>query len=343
MHSSPTLDFKNYPTHLILFLLNALNDLGVPLEPALRGSDINYDEILDEKNKVSGKQILTVIRNIAEFSPEAAFVTGNYFHISSCGIYGFAMLSSPTREDIVNIVIKYHPLIDPLISMEHEFGNDYSSWKLSLNFACAPSDPVYRFILELKLFCFYKIILALYGDGTKINKIKLSYQEPDNYLSYQKIFGCDILFNQDINEIILLNKNSLEIRPGSDAITHKTMLELCEQELQKMKNHVNVEGRVLALLAKYHRKFPGIEEVSTILGMHVRTLRRRLAAEGTAFSTIFAKHRMELAMSHLRSGNLSSSEIAVILGYSDAANFRRAFISWAGITPRAFRSFHCTS
>jgi AraC-like DNA-binding protein len=39
----------------------------------------------------------------------------------------------------------------------------------------------------------------------------------------------------------------------------------------------------------------------------------------------------------LRDPARSIDEIAARLGYSDAANFTRAFRRWTGMTPRAFR------
>ncbi len=44
-----------------------------------------------------------------------------------------------------------------------------------------------------------------------------------------------------------------------------------------------------------------------------------------------------LALEHLKSGRLSIQEIAFLLGYSDVANFRRAFKRWEGVAPSEVR------
>ena len=44
-----------------------------------------------------------------------------------------------------------------------------------------------------------------------------------------------------------------------------------------------------------------------------------------------------LALEHLKSGRLSIQEIAFLLGYSDVANFRRAFKRWEGVAPSGVR------
>ena len=44
-----------------------------------------------------------------------------------------------------------------------------------------------------------------------------------------------------------------------------------------------------------------------------------------------------LAVRHLQNGKLSIQEIAFNLGYSDLANFRRAFKRWEKIAPPEYR------
>jgi len=73
------------------------------------------------------------------------------------------------------------------------------------------------------------------------------------------------------------------------------------------------------------------------LGMNVRTLQWRLKEEGTIFSEIVERQRIELAKGELRRGLASIHEIAVMLGYSEQASFGRAFKRWTGLNPRAYR------
>jgi AraC-like DNA-binding protein len=59
--------------------------------------------------------------------------------------------------------------------------------------------------------------------------------------------------------------------------------------------------------------------------------------EGTSFKAILEEVRHMLAMRYLQSGKLSIQEIAFTLGYSDLANFRRAFKRWEKIAPSEYR------
>lgn len=80
-----------------------------------------------------------------------------------------------------------------------------------------------------------------------------------------------------------------------------------------------------------------IEQVAFFTGMSRRTLQRRLAESGQGYSRLVAE--MRLARAVTLTGNRSSRfvDVARELGYSDAANFSRAFRRWTGVSPSQFR------
>lgn len=63
-------------------------------------------------------------------------------------------------------------------------------------------------------------------------------------------------------------------------------------------------------------------------------------AEGSSYRAILDELRRESEVEHLTSGDASLEEVAYILGYSDPANFRRAFKRWTGTLPGRYRAAH---
>ena len=80
-----------------------------------------------------------------------------------------------------------------------------------------------------------------------------------------------------------------------------------------------------------------VNQAAELAGMSVRSLQRRLATEGLAFSEIVEEIRAELATEMLETTDRSVNEIANELGYSSRSNFSRAFQRWTGKTPAEFR------
>jgi AraC-like DNA-binding protein len=101
----------------------------------------------------------------------------------------------------------------------------------------------------------------------------------------------------------------------------------------------STSGAVCQLIQAYvDDRWLTIEEASDALGMHPRTLQRRLAAEDKTFSAILEETRAEAAGRLLENTDASVTEIARRVGYSNSSNFNRAFRRWAAVLPSEFRA-----
>ena len=79
------------------------------------------------------------------------------------------------------------------------------------------------------------------------------------------------------------------------------------------------------------------EAVAEQLGMSVRSLRRRLAEEGTSFGKVLDRLRNRLALRYLEDEHASLKQIAWLLGYSEPGAFNHAFQRWFGTSPGGVR------
>ncbi|MCX4242536.1 AraC family transcriptional regulator ligand-binding domain-containing protein [Paraliomyxa miuraensis] len=89
------------------------------------------------------------------------------------------------------------------------------------------------------------------------------------------------------------------------------------------------------LLAAGARASVGQDQAAAALGQSPRSLRRRLADEGTSFQAVVDQVRRNLAEAWLAVPGTPVAAVAEALGYADAAAFRRAFRRWTGTSPAA--------
>lgn len=80
-----------------------------------------------------------------------------------------------------------------------------------------------------------------------------------------------------------------------------------------------------------------VQRVAASLDQPVRTLQRRLAAEGTSIKEVLAQARLAGAQRLLRETELSVTEIGWMTGFSDTAHFSRRFRETLGTSPSAWR------
>jgi AraC-like DNA-binding protein len=76
------------------------------------------------------------------------------------------------------------------------------------------------------------------------------------------------------------------------------------------------------------------------MNMSTRNLQRRLHQEGASFKMLLEKTRKDLSHQYIKNSNLSINEITFMLGFSEPANFTRAFKRWTDHSPSEYRLTH---
>lgn len=154
------------------------------------------------------------------------------------------------------------------------------------------------------------------------------------------LFDCPIRFGQAENSLVF-HSACLErpvIRKSADLNkllrTFPFDLMLGAQEQRPLSEHIYIT----MMNAHLHtRVMPSVDQVARQFGISSWTLRRRLAEEGAAYSSIRKKCQLNLATEFLSRADMTIDEIADIANFSDASAFRRAFQQWTGSSPSAYR------
>jgi AraC-like DNA-binding protein len=77
--------------------------------------------------------------------------------------------------------------------------------------------------------------------------------------------------------------------------------------------------------------------VAAMLGMHPRTLQRRLREEGASFETIKDDVRRDIALRYLKQPAIPLTRVAELLGYSSTSVLSRSCYRWFSASPRQLR------
>ncbi len=170
-------------------------------------------------------------------------------------------------------------------------------------------------------------------------RVRFAHQRQSGVETLNQFFGCRVQFGCDENEIAFKASDTRVPLLTADDNLQRALLEICENTLANLPQRPNsvsrkVERLITAGLASgtAHQ-----DKIAAELGMSPRTLARRLAEEGTSFATLITDLRAALARDYLRNSNLPLTEIAFLLGYTDASSFSTAFRRWFKTTPREYR------
>jgi AraC-like DNA-binding protein len=107
--------------------------------------------------------------------------------------------------------------------------------------------------------------------------------------------------------------------------------------MEDLQLHVGVVGKVREVLLLNLARRARFDDVARRMQMSPRTLRRKLREENRTFREILDELRMQMATKYLSNTDLTIKEIALALGFSEAANFGHAFRRWTKRAPNELR------
>lgn len=153
-----------------------------------------------------------------------------------------------------------------------------------------------------------------------------------------KIVQAPIIYGGTTNAIRFPAKYLDAPFTSNHAYEPEAISDLCAQLTKKERDTPIAQRTRLLIFSHMTQGSVSQTHIAKVLGLSSRTLRRRLAAEGQSFQGLLDLCRMQSAVLDLRTrDNISLSEMAIKLGYTEHSTFSRAFARWAGVPPRAFR------
>ena len=169
--------------------------------------------------------------------------------------------------------------------------------------------------------------------------VTLRHPPPSDAHEYRRLFGCDVRFGAPRDSFVVRRDDLATPMKAADP----ALAALVERHARDLHGrlptaHASVDELRRVLARELAGGSPTIERSAAALGHSRRSLQRRLAEEDATFSAVLDQLRRELAQSYLRSPEMSIGEIGFLLGYSDVTAFQRAFKSWTGFSPGAYRA-----
>ena len=180
-------------------------------------------------------------------------------------------------------------------------------------------------------------IRRFFGDKPVVRAVHVTHAAPAYRAEYDRIFQVPVTFGSDQNALVLSQDIWNTPPPESPRISDYAsgvVTAHAEALLKELKRSDSVRGRVESVLIPL---LPGgdagIDIVASKLGLSRQTLFRRLKAEGVTFEELLDELRHNIALHYLTQKNISVSETAYLVGFSDPAAFSRAFKRWTGKSP----------
>lgn len=181
---------------------------------------------------------------------------------------------------------------------------------------------------------------TLTGDDTLApSSVEFPGPAPDDVRVYEKMLGCPVRFKAK-TLIVHLPQAALALPVnGSDPHLRGLLDQQAEALLQVLPKPDAFLSQLQQLMVRALQEGePTLAQVAQKMDVPDRSLYRRLEERSLTYKGLLSQLRFQLAKGYLADPQLSLSEIALMLGYSEQSAFTRAFKSWGGQTPLKYRN-----
>jgi len=305
------------------------------------GTGIEPDDLARYPHPVTVAQHLRCIENVIALraSPDWHLQWGKRMAENFHGAVTMAWLSAPTLGEGLDAFIHYMPSRIPYLAWKGRADGD--------DFRCEVTPtvdlgPVRHMLVEVPLVVMREYVRVMRHGPASAARVELTYPPPMEATLYMRWFDCPVEFGCGGNALVIPTSWRRIANVDYDASAWRSALARCEAQCQPGDGQ-NALARVRQLLLESIEECregadATLNSVARRMHLSPRTVIRRLRALDTTFQQLSDAVLKQRASELLAEPDNSVQDVAVRLGYTDAASFRKAFKRWHGITPAAYRA-----
>lgn len=315
-----------------------VTDLGGDPDALLGRARIRPEALADSRNFIAFESVIRLLEYAATTlsCPDFGLRLASRHDIGILGPLAIAVRNSTTLGEALACASRYMFTHSPAIAFvarpAERADRVLVAYEISLR---VPQAVVQE--IELTVASVAHVVSLLSGGRHHLRRVHFPHRRNAPASAYRDCFGVAVLFERQVAALEIDAADlSLSIPSG-----HPELRQLAEHYLESQfgAQPTPLGSRVRELL---HRSFgtgrTSSTDVASALGMHPRTMQRRLEADGASFDAIKDEVRADLAKRYLAEPDLPMSRVAALLDYSEQSALTRSCHRWFGCSPRALRS-----
>ena len=320
----------------VLLMWKTLEAHGLNSRSLFEKAGLNPAKLRNPDARYPDKRIMQLWEYALEETkdPCLGLDVANHFHATTLHALGFAWLASQTLKDAFARLIRYSRIITDVEKLIFEETTPNFRFKLQLPngqpyFPYEDYDAAFAIVVKL---CRMSI-----GENFSPKHIVMQRPEPACVDRFYEYFHCSMDFSSDGYEIWFNKQDIVKQLPTANerlALMNDKVVMDYLVELDKDDIVMQVKQRLIDRLptGEVCQK-----DIAAAMFMSERNLQRKLSDRKTSYKKILDEIRSELARGYINDARLSINEITYLLGFSEPANFTRAFKRWHGVAPSAYR------
>jgi len=247
---------------------------------------------------------------------------------------GFTWLASHTLKDALTRLVRYSHIVNNSLSTKLEV----QGANLHLVISTSEDEKLVHYAArDAGMVAVIVMCRLLCGENFAPLEIQVTRKRSLCGDRLEDFVGTNIIYNSDKNLTVFDHMRAEQRQPTGNSELAKVNDEIAIKYLKTLDRN-SVAMQVRSKLIEMMPSGQVAEEiVASELNLSLRSLQRKLGEEKTSFSALYKKIRQDMAGEYIKDSQMSMTEIAFLLGFSEQANFSRAYRRWYGTSPSAAR------
>lgn len=323
-------------THHLRVIIQWAEEHGIDTAPILSSKGLEKGDFDNPDRLIKFEQQFEIVQQLFDIisCPALGLRIGERINLGHLGKWIMAINSCATAIDAFKMAFDLADLLSLPFQVILDVQGDIA--KLSfvdlIDLGCR-----HRHRYEMHIVGGYNICCEILRERVQCIKICFAYPKPEYADEYKKIFNCPIVFDAEETQILFDSRYLARPLPCANTLTKNIYEADCRHTIEQLTMLTTTTELAKATLQCTDKGILTRSQLAQRLNMSDQTLKRRLAADGVTYKSLAQGVRKKKACDLLQSTELSIEEIAGKVGYSDVANFYRAFKSLTGKTPLSYR------
>ena len=308
---------------------------GIDPAPLLQQAGLEIEAFNDPARRVPLDALTRLLEACVKATGNVHFclLIGQQFKMPMLGVLGYMMKNETSVRAALRRLVLDLRLQDRSAAVSLE---DLTERLVGLSYAvCTPGTRAVWLADDTSLMVGWRIMKSLCGASWRPVEVRLAHHRPANPRRYGELFAAPVRFDVPLSMLVFERRWLDAPVVGADPVLLSFLDQLSAAAPGLPTRLTDRVRRVLRSGVMTRRS--DADSVADLFSMSARTLRRRLADEGSTFQALVAEARLVVARQLLESSRMPVSEIAASLHYGDVTAFSRAFRGWTGMPPNAWR------
>jgi AraC-like DNA-binding protein len=336
-----TVTSKRVPVRYFALLRDALQADGVDTAQLLRTAGIEAARFEQREGTLLPSEVESFIATAKHLTgrSDLGFEMGRLIKMTSHDLLGLGMLSCRNLDEVLRLVARHYHLMTEVFTFRYRRSPGFGETVYTP--AMAMELETLRFWCEALAVAHHTQLQLMLGDRLGTYAIYLSIPEPPHLTRYGAMRPAIIHFDESAlpGVRVVMSAEQLDVPlPLADPRGLQQIDERCEALGQRSATRDGEWGSYVTMMLREARgELVTLEDLARQINVSARTVDRHLKKEHLQFRDLAQQVRFERACELLIAPGATVAHVALALGFSDAANFRRAFRRVRGMSPSEYQ------